>query len=62
MQPLGQQKTDDVEILVMMRGQPARVLLGFDLRVSAAQRLRRIDVVFWGEPRSGIGPDCGTTV
>ena len=28
MQPLGQQEADDVEILVMMRGQPARVLLG----------------------------------
>ena len=40
MQPLGQQKTDDVEIFVMMGGQPARVLLGFGLGVSAAQRLR----------------------
>ncbi len=48
-QPLGQQKADYVEVFVMMRGQPAGILLGGSFAVGIAQRLRRVDVLFGGE-------------
>ena len=49
MQALGQKEGDDVEVLVVMRGQPACVLLGCGFSVLLAQRLRRVDVLFGGE-------------
>jgi len=46
MQATRQQPRHHIEIFVVMRGQPARVALGFGRSVSAAQRLRRTDVFF----------------
>ena len=55
MQTLGQKETDDVEILVMMSRQPPCVLLGLYLRVSSAQRLRRVNIVFRREQGRLLG-------
>ena len=65
MQALGQKKADDVEVFVVMGGQPARVLLGFRWRVRAAQRLGRIDIAPWAASMPGrraLGYDRGLHV
>ncbi len=54
MQALGQQKTDDVEIFVMMRRQPARVGERFLRRPGALHRFRRRQEMQWDrEIRTG---------
>src|SRR5438477_6930411 len=51
MQALRKQEGDNVEVFVVMGGEPARVLLGRGGGVSVVQRLRRVDVLFGGEQR-----------
>src|SRR5690242_550289 len=50
-QAFGQQKSYDVEVLVMMGGEPARVSLGGRSGVSTLERLRGVNVLFGGEQR-----------
>ncbi len=61
MQTFGQQEGDDVEILVVVRGQPARVLLGAGPVVDIAQRLRPSRQTLWARA-AALGYDSGLHV